>query len=156
MYSPTFINPPCCQKVGAITNKFFNLRQTEGKYFACSMLKRLQPSASYGGAVKSFSAGKCHLKVYRFVARSKPGFMAQILGGLIASILLAMHCLKHYKENVRMKRVRGLRIKIHQRSPQSQKRLTDSSLPDSVISKSKNGIHTQLHNRTTRMFTKQL
>lgn len=120
------------------------------------MLKRLQPSGSYGGTLKCFSAGGRHLKVYRFVARSKRGFMAQILGGLITSLLLAMHCHKHYKEKVRTKRVRGLRIKIHKKILDLKNDLPIPSCRFLLISKSKNSIHTQLHNRTTLMCTKQL
>ncbi|GJQ23386.1 hypothetical protein BIY37_03485 [Candidatus Brocadia sapporoensis] len=38
--------------------------------------------------------------------------MAQILGGPITCLLLAIYCHNHHKEKVSMKRVRGLRIKI--------------------------------------------
>ena len=38
--------------------------------------------------------------------------MAQILGGLITYLLLAIYCYNHHKEKVSSKRVRELRIKI--------------------------------------------
>ncbi|MBM2833787.1 MAG: hypothetical protein HW406_948, partial [Candidatus Brocadiaceae bacterium] len=44
--------------------------------------------------------------------RRKHGLMAQILGGLITYLLLAIYCHEHYKEKVSIKRVRELRIKI--------------------------------------------
>ena len=59
-----------------------------------------------------FGWWKRHLKVYHLTARSKHGLMAQILGGLITYLLLAIYCHEHYKEKVSIKRVRELRIKI--------------------------------------------
>ena len=60
-----------------------------------------------------FGWWKRHLKVYHLITRSKRGLMAQILGGLITYLLLAIYCHEHYKEKVSIKRVRELRIKIH-------------------------------------------
>lgn len=57
-----------------------------------------------------FGWWKRHLKVYHLIARTKHEFMAQILGGLITYLLLAIYCHEHYKEKVSMKRVRELRI----------------------------------------------
>ena len=59
-----------------------------------------------------FGWWKRHLKVYHLIARSEHGFMAQILGGLITYLLLAIYCYNHHKEKVSIKRVRELRIKI--------------------------------------------
>ncbi len=59
-----------------------------------------------------FGWWKRHLKVYHLIARTKRGFMAQILGGLITYLLLAIYCHEQYQEKVSMKRVRELRIKI--------------------------------------------
>lgn len=59
-----------------------------------------------------FGWWKRHLNVYHLIARTKRGFMAQILGGLITYLLLAIYCHEHYQEKVSIKRVRELRIKI--------------------------------------------
>ncbi|OOP56622.1 MAG: transposase, partial [Candidatus Brocadia carolinensis] len=59
-----------------------------------------------------FGWWKRHLKVYHLIARTKRGLMAQILGGLITYLLLAIYCHEHYQEKVSIKRVRELRIKI--------------------------------------------
>lgn len=59
-----------------------------------------------------FGWWKRHLKVYHLIARSEHGLMAQILGGLITYLLLAIYCYNHHKEKVSIKRVRELRIKI--------------------------------------------
>lgn len=59
-----------------------------------------------------FGWWKRHLKVYHLLARTKRGLMAQILGGLITYLLLAIYCHEHYQEKVSIKRVRELRIKI--------------------------------------------
>ena len=59
-----------------------------------------------------FSWWKRHLRVYHLIARSKYGLMAQILGGLITYLLLAIYCHKNHKEPVSIKRVRELRIQI--------------------------------------------
>lgn len=71
-----------------------------------------------------FGWWKRHLKVYHLIARSKRGLMAQILGGLITYLLLAIYCHEHYKEKVSIKRVRELRIKI-----QNEARNLENNLP---------------------------
>jgi hypothetical protein len=64
--------------------------------------------------IESFFAWwKRHLKVYHLIARSPYGLMVQILGGLITYILLAIYCHEQYGEKVSIRRVRQLRIKIH-------------------------------------------
>ena len=55
---------------------------------------------------------KRHLRVYHLIARSEHGLMAQILGGLITYLLLAIYCHNNYGEPVTIKRVRELRIQI--------------------------------------------
>ena len=65
-------------------------------------------------SIESFFAWwKRHLKVYHLIARSPYGLMVQILGGLITYILLAIYCYEQYGEKVSIRRVRQLRIKIH-------------------------------------------
>jgi hypothetical protein len=59
-----------------------------------------------------FGWWKQHLKVYHVLARTKYGLMAQILGGLITYLLLALYCRQYYNEKVSIKRVRQLRIEI--------------------------------------------
>jgi len=51
--------------------------------------------------------------VYHLIARSPNGLMAQILGGLITYLLLAIYCHEEHKEKVSIQRVRELRIAIH-------------------------------------------
>jgi len=64
--------------------------------------------------IESFFAWwKRHLRVYHLIARSEHGLMVQILGGLITYLLLAIHCHKNYGESASIKRVRELRIQIH-------------------------------------------
>ncbi len=64
--------------------------------------------------IESFFAWwKRHLKVYHLIARSPYGLMVQILGGLITYILLAIYCHEQHGEKVSIRRVRQLRIKIH-------------------------------------------
>jgi hypothetical protein len=53
-----------------------------------------------------------HLNVYHLVARTPHGLMAQILGGLITYLLLAIFCHEEHHEKVNITRVRELRIKI--------------------------------------------
>lgn len=72
-----------------------------------------------------FGWWKRHLKVYHLIARSKRGLLAQILGGLITYLLLAIYCHEHYKEKVSIKRVRELRIKI-----QNEARNLENNLPN--------------------------
>ena len=59
-----------------------------------------------------FGWWKQHLNVYHLIARSPHGLMAQILGGLITYLLLAMYCHEEHNERVSINRVRELRIKI--------------------------------------------
>jgi hypothetical protein len=61
---------------------------------------------------KFFSWWKQHLNVYHVIARSAHGLMAQMLGGLITYLLLAIYCHDEHKERVSISRVRELRIKI--------------------------------------------
>jgi hypothetical protein len=59
-----------------------------------------------------FGWWKQHLNVYHLVARTPHGLMAQILGGLITYLLLAIYCHEEHHEKVNITRVRELRIKI--------------------------------------------
>jgi len=59
-----------------------------------------------------FAWWKRHLKVYHLIARSEHGLMVQILSGLITYLLLAIYCHREFNEQVSIKRVRQLRIKI--------------------------------------------
>jgi hypothetical protein len=59
-----------------------------------------------------FGWWKQHLNVYHLIARSPYGLMAQILGGLITYLLLAIYCHEEHSERVNITRVRELRIKI--------------------------------------------
>ena len=56
--------------------------------------------------------------------------MVQILAGLITYLLLAIYCHEQHGENVSIKRVRELRIQIH-----NELRGSGDALPDSQISK---------------------
>lgn len=67
---------------------------------------------------KFFGWWKQHLKVYHLIARSKYGFMVQMIAGLITYLLLAIYCRKHHREKVSIKRVRELRIKIQNEARQ--------------------------------------
>lgn len=69
-----------------------------------------------------FAWWKRHLRVYHLIARSEYGLMVQILAGLITYLLLAIHCHENHGEQVNIKRVRQLRIKI-----QNELRLTVAS-----------------------------
>ena len=60
-----------------------------------------------------FAWWKRHLKVYHLIARSEYGMMVQILAGLITYLLLAIYCHEEHNEKVSIKRVRELRIQIH-------------------------------------------
>jgi len=62
---------------------------------------------------KFFAWWKRHLRVYHLIARSEYGLMVQILSGLITYLLLAIYCREQHNEKVSIKRVRELRIKIH-------------------------------------------
>jgi len=59
-----------------------------------------------------FGWWKRHLKVYPLLSRSRDGLMAQILGGLITYLLLAIYCHEEHGERVSIRRVRELRTKI--------------------------------------------
>jgi hypothetical protein len=59
-----------------------------------------------------FGWWKRHLRVYHLIARSRYGLMVQILSGLITYLLLAIYCHEQHGEQVSIKRVRELRIKI--------------------------------------------
>jgi len=54
-----------------------------------------------------------NIGVYYLIARSEYGLMVRILAGLITYLLLAIYCHKQHNEKVSIKRVRELRIKIH-------------------------------------------
>ena len=59
-----------------------------------------------------FGWWKQHLNLYHLIARSAHGLMAQILGGLITYLLLAIYCHEEHREKVSINRVRELRINI--------------------------------------------
>jgi len=59
-----------------------------------------------------FGWWKRHLKVYHLISRSKYGLMVQMLAGLITYILLAIYCHNEYEEQVSVKRLREICIKI--------------------------------------------
>jgi hypothetical protein len=59
-----------------------------------------------------FGWWKQHLNVYHLIARGAHGLMAQILGGLITYLLLAIYCHEEHREKVSINRVRELRINI--------------------------------------------
>jgi hypothetical protein len=59
-----------------------------------------------------FGWWKQHLKVYHLIARSQYGLMAQMLGGPITYLLLAIYCHEQHNERVSIRRVRELRIKM--------------------------------------------
>jgi hypothetical protein len=74
---------------------------------------------------KFFGWWKRHLRVYHLIARSKYGLMVQILSGLITYLLLAIYCHEQHGEQVSIKRVRELRIKI-----QNETRELENMPPD--------------------------
>jgi len=76
-----------------------------------------------------FAWWKRHLRVYHLIARSRYGLMVQILAGLITYLLLAIHCHQNHGEQVNIKRVRELRIKI-----QNELRIAEAA-PDPQILK---------------------
>jgi hypothetical protein len=59
-----------------------------------------------------FGWWKRHLKVYHLISRSKYGLMVQMLAGLITYLLLAIFCYNEHQENVSVKRLREICIKI--------------------------------------------
>ena len=81
-----------------------------------------------------FGWWKQHLNVYHLIARSPHGLMAQILGGLITYLLLAIYCHEEHKERVSIVRVRELRIKIRNELPELMAEITelDTSISGTV------------------------
>ena len=79
---------------------------------------------------KFFAWWKRHLKVYHLIARSEYGLMVQILAGLITYLLLAIYCREQHNEQVSIKRVRDLRIKI-----QNEIRIASSDMAGSSFEK---------------------
>lgn len=73
-----------------------------------------------------FGWWKQHLNVYHVVARSPHGLMAQILGGLITYLLLAIYCHEEHNERVNINRVRELRIKIRNELAQMMAEISNS------------------------------
>lgn len=59
-----------------------------------------------------FGWWKRHLKVYHLISRNKYGLMVQMLAGLITYLLLAIFCYNEHQENVSVKRLREICIKI--------------------------------------------
>ena len=59
-----------------------------------------------------FGWWKRHLKVYHLISRSKYGLMVQMLAGLITYLLLVIFCYNEHQENVSVKRLREICIKI--------------------------------------------
>ena len=59
-----------------------------------------------------FGWWKRHLKVYHLISRSQYGLMVQIMAGLITYLLLAIFCYNQHQENVSVKRLREICIKI--------------------------------------------
>ncbi len=79
-----------------------------------------------------FKWWKKHLKVYHLIARSEYGLMAQILGGLITYLLMAIYCRREFNENVSIRRVRELRTNI-----QNELYGTQQAKPGKKLSKNK-------------------
>jgi hypothetical protein len=74
---------------------------------------------------KFFGWWKRHLRVYHLIARSRYGLLVQILSGLITYLLLAIYCHEQYGEQVSIKRVRELRIKIQNEARELKNEPTD-------------------------------
>ena len=83
---------------------------------------------------KFFAWWKRHLKVYHLIARSEYGLMVQILAGLITYLLLAIYCREQHNEQVSIKRVRDLRIKIQNEIRIASSDMTGSSFETYGIS----------------------
>ncbi len=79
-----------------------------------------------------FGWWKRHLRVYHLIARSKHGLMVQILAGLITYLLLAIYCHEQHGEQVSIKRVRELRIKIINETRELENKPPD---PENLFSK---------------------
>jgi len=86
-----------------------------------------------------FAWWKRHLRVYHLIARSKHGLMAQILGGLITYLLLAIYCRKNHNEPVSIKRVRELRIKI-----QNELRNSSEAIDFNIFKEQKRYLHARI------------
>ena len=83
---------------------------------------------------KFFAWWKRHLRVYHLIARSEYGLMVQILAGLITYLLLAIYCREQHNENVSIKRVRELRIKIQNEIRIASSGIIGSSFENHAIS----------------------
>ena len=86
-----------------------------------------------------FAWWKRHLRVYHLIARSEHGLMAQILGGLITYLLLAIYCHNNYGEPVTIKRVRELRIQI-----QNELRNSYETIDSNVFKDQKRYLHARI------------
>lgn len=75
-----------------------------------------------------FGWWKQHLNVYHVVARTPHGLMAQILGGLITYLLLAIYCHEEHHEKVNITRVRELRIKIRNELAEMMKECVEADV----------------------------
>ncbi len=84
-----------------------------------------------------FKWWKEHLKVYHLIARSEYGLMAQILGGLITYLLMAIYCRKQFNEKVSIKRVRELRTTILNELFNGSKVNTPASIKGKIVKKRK-------------------
>jgi hypothetical protein len=83
---------------------------------------------------KFFSWWKQHLNVYHVIARSPYGLLAQILGGLITYLLLAIYCHEEHNERVSIERVRELRIKIRNELTEMLSEINDGEDTDEYLS----------------------
>lgn len=81
-----------------------------------------------------FSWWKRHLKVYHLIARSEYGLMVQILAGLITYLLLAIYCNEQHNEKVTIKRLRELRIKIHNETRLATTNIARQNIKNNKIS----------------------
>lgn len=88
---------------------------------------------------KFFSWWKQHLNVYHVIARSPYGLMAQILGGLITYLLLAIYCQEEHNERVSISRVRELRIKIRNELMEMLSEEADDNIGESEATHQANG-----------------
>jgi len=83
---------------------------------------------------KFFAWWKRYLRVYHLISRSKHGLMVQILSGLITYLLLAIYSHEQHGEKVSIKRVRELRTKIINETPELPTEQPDQSFlsPNSI------------------------
>jgi hypothetical protein len=86
-----------------------------------------------------FGWWKQHLNVYHVIARSPHGLMAQILGGLITYLLLAIYCHEEHNERVNINRVRELRIKIRNELAEMLAETNDGKKPSPADSSGATG-----------------